>query len=177
MKHKLQPTAKKESQSIFSKMLNIFELLISGLFYLFIISAVILALGDIFLISSYSFASSELLLSCEIIVLMLILYWSSQHTAKSIYRGIWIIVLYKLLSLILMLPNIQKVMAFEECKDMEYCRSFVRENINQENCLKDNGAWNIDDQACDYRYSLSGDCKKRDGNWIYPSSCEENNKK
>lgn len=173
MKHQLQTITKFKNNSTFYKMLNIFEFLIACFFYLLIIFAIILALGDIFLISSYSFASKELLLSFETIIFMLILYWSSQHTAKSIYRVIWIIVLYKLLSLIFMLPNIQKVMDFEDCNDMEYCKSFVREDIKQDNCLKNKGAWNVDDQACDYRYDLNSGCKKYNGNWIYPSSCVE----
>ena len=56
----------------------------------------------------------------------------------------------------------------EEQKDID-----IHSDINIANCLNSNGAWNIDDNACDYRYNLNGNCEKRTGNWIYPSVCNK----
>jgi len=150
------------------------EIIITATFYMCLIISIILALGYIFHIKLYSFASRELLVSFEIIILMILLYLASQYKIrKSIYRVLWILAMIKIFFIVLMLPNIQKVIDFEDCADIEYCKSFIHASINQKECLNTNGAWNIDDNACDYRYNLNGSCKKREGNWLYPKICTE----
>lgn len=150
------------------------EVVIAAIFYVCLTISIILALVDAFHTRLYSFASRELLVSFEIVILMILLYLASQYKIrKSIYRVLWILTMIKIYFIVLMLPNIQKVMDFEKCSDTEYCKSFIRININQTDCLNSNGAWNIDDNACDYRYNLNGNCKKRAGNWVYPKICTE----
>ncbi len=73
----------------------------------------------------------------------------------------------------LKIPDIQKIVHFEDCNDLEYCKSSLSDDINKTNCLNHNGAWNLDDDACDYRYYLDKKCEKRIGNWIYPYICNE----
>lgn len=148
------------------------EIIVATVFYICLVISIVLALGYIFHIKLYSFASKELFISFEIIMLMILLYFVGQHrVCKSIYRILWIMVMVKIFFIILMLPNMQKVIDFEDCSDIEYCKSFIHTSINQTECLNANGAWNMDDSACDYRYNLNGNCEKRIGNWIYPSMC------
>ena len=149
-------------------------IIIATVFYVVLFISILLALGDMFYIHLYPFASEELFLSFEIIVLMIFLYWAGQkHVRKSIYRILWMLAMTKIFFMILMSPNVQKVISFEDCSDIQYCKSFIHSDINIANCLNSNGAWNIDDNACDYRYNLNGNCEKRAGNWIYPSVCND----
>ncbi|MBP5399318.1 MAG: hypothetical protein J6Y53_02750 [Alphaproteobacteria bacterium] len=151
---------------------KLIEIITAAIFYVCLSISIILALGNIFYIRLYPFASKELLLSFEIIILMIMLYLANQqHIRKSIYRILWILAMTKIFFMILMSPNMQKVISFEDCDDIQYCKSFIHSDINQTNCLNSNGAWNIDDNACDYRYNLNGNCEKREGNWIYPNIC------
>lgn len=174
MKKILSALVQISKSSILRNIGKFIEIVVASVFYMCLVISIVLGLGSILQIKLYSFASRELFLSFEIIMLMILLYFAKQHrVCKSIYRILWIIVMVKIFFIVLMLPNIQKVIDFEDCADIEYCKSFVHTSINQTECLRANGAWNVDDSACDYRYNLNGNCEKRPGNWIYPSICTE----
>lgn len=153
-------------------MCKFLEKLIALCFYSCFIVAIASILGDIFYIASYKFAAKELFLSIEITVIMLMLYWAAQQAHKTVYRILWIVLYIKIMTLFMLVPNYQKVIDFEVCYDLEYCKSFVYDNINQETCLADGGAWNIDDKICDYRYNSKDECPKLKGKWLYPKTCK-----
>ena len=61
------------------------------------------------------------------------------------------------------------------CADANYCVEGSRDGISEENCLENNGAWNIDDNACQYYFDLKN-CFKLEGLWLYPNVCDRENK-
>lgn len=158
---------------IIKKIIKIFDIFVSAVFFICILVAIVVALGDLFIRSSYPFASKELFLSFEIISLMILLYWISSHASKSIHRILWIFIMFKIFVLLSELPNIQKVQDYEYCYDMNYCKSSLFKDITEISCLKDSGVWNIDEKACDYSYDEASKCRKRRGNWLYPDICKK----
>lgn len=84
---------------------------------------------------------------------------------------IWILAFWQIPNIFSDFPETKKLREINACDDMEYCVEGVRIWVTKEDCETKEKAWNIDDNACQYRFDLKN-CYKLKGNWQYPTTCK-----
>lgn len=152
---------------------NIISKLVSVLFLFIVIVSIGSPLYYWFWYSSSVYESVRNLVKLTTIVefLFAILILTGLWGNKCFYKIVAIIIYFILIRLFYSIPEMQKVVDIDNCLDINYCKEGVLRSVSYGDCVKSNGAWNIDDKACDYSFDLKT-CKPRfKGNWELPEAC------
>ncbi len=66
----------------------------------------------------------------------------------------------------------EEVAEFEKCKYQKpACYAPIYDKMFPKKCLDYDSAYNLDEKYCDFDFNLK-DCRKLEGNWLYPKSCK-----
>lgn len=161
-----------------NKMVKIMIKIIRFIFFVLLGLSIFFAVGNAFInyldvygSGDYEFAKNILIAEANINILMVGIFLLSMFLNKKTMLIVWLFVFLNLHLIFSHFPERKLLNDIDWCDDMEYCVEGVREWVTREDCEDRGKAWNLDDNACAYRFEAK-DCHKLEGNWKYPKSCD-----